>query len=201
MEHAYPHLAPVDASLVVSNVLPGGAAFGVRMDTGESCYIPMSIAMATRVAIGAEVIAKLVPNRFIDKADRTPWLVVYLTHSAAPTLPAVPVQYTMPFEEFDIGRAPASVPEPEPVAAQVRRLMKGGGVWTTASLFAELVPDKRRADSITTYNAVSAAVRGMFDKGECAKFQLWRGPKQSKPSREWFTCYPGRADVDEWEEK
>lgn len=197
MEHT-PPTTSVEAHLIVSNVLPNGAAFGVRVDTGESCYIPVNVAVLMQVVLGMEVTAKLVPNRFLDKADRTPWLAVFLSRPQALTPRPAPVQYAMPFEQFDIDPSPP--PTQEPIAARVRRLMKKGGVWTTASLFAALVPNKSRGDSITEYNAVSAAVRGMYDKGECAKFQLWRSVKQSKPGREWFTCYPEKADVDEWEE-
>lgn len=196
MEQAYPHLVPVEASLVIANVLPSGSAFGVRMDNGENCYIPVNVANATQITVGMEITAKLVPNRFPDKADRTPWLTVFLSRNPSPVKASVPVQYAMPFEQFDI--VPAAPAEPS-MADKVRRTMRKGGVWTVSSLYSELVPGKVRVEGLTEYNSISAAVRAMYAKGECAKFQLWRSSDQSKPSREWFTCYPDRADVDEWE--
>jgi len=198
MEHAYPHLVPVEASLVIANVLPSGSAFGVRMDNGENCYIPVNVATATQITVGMEITAKLVPNRFPDKAERTPWLTVFLSRNPSPIKTSVPVQYAMPFEQFDI--EPSAPAEPS-MADKVRGTMRKGGVWTVSSLYSELVPGKVRTDGLTEYNAISAAIRAMYARGECAKFQLWRNSDQSKPSREWFTCHPDKADVDEWEEQ
>jgi hypothetical protein len=103
----------------------------------------------------------------------------------------------MPFNQFDM---PAAAPAVPSVAARVRQVMEKGGVWTLASMFEELFPGKTRGDGLNDYHAVSTALRSMFADGGCAKFQLWRSPTQSKPGREWFTCYPQKADVDEWEE-
>jgi hypothetical protein len=197
MDTNYPHLIPTETVVVIANVLPSGAAFGVRLDDGDNCYIPVNVASATSAAIGDEFRARLVPNRYPDKSERTPWLAVHITR-IAPTTPQPAqrsVQFGMPFDQFDI--RPSGVPLPT-IADRVRTLMTGGGVWTMATLFEELMPGKSRGDSIADYNAISAAVRGMYAKGECAKFQLWRSSDQSKPSREWFTCHPERADVDEW---
>ena len=198
MEHAYPHLVPVETALVIANVLPSGSAFGVRMDNGENCYIPVNVATTTQVSVGMEVTAKLVPNRFPDKAERTPWLTVFLSRNPTPVKTSVPVQYAMPFDQFDIE---PSVPAEPTMADRVRRTMRNGAVWTVSSLYSELVPGKVRTEGLTEYSSISAAVRAMYAKGECAKFQLWRSSDQSKPSREWFTCHPDRADVDEWEEQ
>lgn len=195
----HPALPPVDATVVIANVLPSGAAFGIRLDDGSSCYVPVSVASASNATIGAEFTAKLVPNRYPDKVDRTPWLAIHMTRSTTLTAPAAaaPVQYAMPFDQFDPQVAPTPAPS---VADRVRHLMKKGGVWTVATLFEELFPSKTRGDGLQDYNAISAAVRAMYAKGECSKFQLWRAADQTKPSREWFTCYPEKADVDEWEE-
>ena len=197
MDTSYPHLVPSDTTIVIANVLPSGAAFAIRLDDGENCYVPAAVSSAVKAKIGAEFYAKLVPNRYPDKVDRTPWLVINLTRVATPVESTRPVQYAMPFSQFDLSLT--GTPQPT-VADRVRVVMKKGGVWTLASLFEELFPGKTRGDGLTDYSAVSAAVRGMYAKGECAKFQLWRSADQSKPSREWFTCYPERADVDEWED-
>lgn len=198
MEQAYPHLVPTVATVVIANVLPSGAAFGVRMDNGDNCYVPVDVSRSVRATVGAELTAKLVPNRFADKAERTPWLAVYMSPASAKlAVPSVPVQYAMPFDQFDI--EPPAKPTPT-TADLVHMTMKRGGVWTVASLFEHLFPNKLRAEGLTEYNVISATIRSMYAKGHCAKFQLWRSSDQSKPSREWFTCYPEKADVDEWEE-
>lgn len=188
---------PSETTLVVANVLPSGAAFAVRLDNGDNCYIPAGVSRVVTAQIGHEFTAKIVPNRYPDKVEKTPWLVVHLSRPARAVAQPQLVQYAMPFEQFDIEPPPPPVPT---TADRVRTLMHKGGVWTVASLFEELFPGKTRVDGITEYNAISAAIRGMYAKGECAKFQLWRSSDQSKPSREWFTCHPEKADVDEWEE-
>lgn len=198
MEQAYPHLIPTETIVVIANVLPSGAAFAIRLDNGDNCYVPANVGKAVSVQVGMELSAKLVPNRYPDKVDRTPWLAVHMSKATATVGTSAPVQYAMPFEQFDI--QPSPPPQPS-VADRVRGLMKAGGVWTLASLFEELFPGKTRTTGLADYNAISAAVRGMYARGDCAKFQLWRSSDQSKPSREWFTCYPEKADVDEWEEQ
>ena len=196
-----PQLVPTEATVIVANLLPSGAAFAVRMDNGDNCYVPVTVSLASGMALGAEIKVWLVPNRFPDKADRTPWLAVRAekyraSETSAPL--ARPVQYAMPFEQFE--------PEVEPQVAmpttadRVRHLMKKGGVWTVGTLFEELFPGKTRGDGLTDYNAISGTLRSMFAKGECSKFAMWRSAEQVKPSREWFTCHPEKADVDEWEE-
>jgi len=193
----FPMMVPTETAVVVANVLPSGAAFVVRLDNGDNCYVPVSVATASVIMVGDELAAKLVPNRFPDKAERTPWLTVYLSRPAPTVENPKPVQYAMPFNQFDM---PAATPAVPPVAVRVRKTMEKGGVWTVSSLFEELFPGKTRGEGMNDYNAVSTALRSMFADGGCAKFQLWRSPNQSKPGREWFTCYPQKADVDEWEE-
>lgn len=189
----------ISARIVVANVLPSAASFGVRLDNGDNCYIPSSVSKATDAHMGMEYEAKLVRNRYPDKVDQTPWLVVHMSKAAPKAGVTVPVQYAMPFEQSDTEpETPPPPPQPS-VADRVRATMADGGVWTLASLFEELFPDATRSGNMAEYNAISTAIRAMYAKGECAKFQLWRSSDQSKPSREWFTCHPDRADVDEWD--
>lgn len=200
MDVNYPHLIPTDATVVIANILPSGAAFAVRLDNGDNCYVPVNVAASVSVSLGDELNARLVPNRFPDKAERTPWLTVHLSKAAPAPAPAPhrPVQFAMPFSQFDV----ITTAEPKvTIADRVREVLRKGGVWTQGELFEELFPGRTRGDGLADYNAISAAVRGMYAKGECAKFQMWRSSDQSKPSREWFTCYPERADVAEWEEE
>lgn len=198
METHFPPLAPITAAILVTNMLPSGAAFGTRLDDGTDCYIPVNVSAAVKPEIGDEFSAKLVTNRYADKVERTPWLAVYLARSPSTTPLLRPIQYVMPFDQFDI--RPAPVPLSPSTADRVRVTMQGGGVWTVGQLFAELFPGKTRGDGLSDYNAVSTTLRVMFGKGECSKFAMWKSSDQSRPSREWFTCYPERADVDEWED-
>lgn len=192
-------LIPTTATIVVANILPSGPAFAVRLDDGANCYIPVNVVRSIKLTVGSELEAKLVANRYPDKADRTPWLAVHVAPVKVPVplATARPVQYAMPFDQFD---------EAVPTSAlqvstydKVRAVMKEGGVWTLAAMFEEVFPGRTRGDGLADYNAVSAAMRKMFADNEASKFSFWRTSEQVKPGRDWFTCYPDRADVDEWE--
>jgi hypothetical protein len=165
--------------IVVTHILPSKTAFGATATApAEAVFIPSKISELLGLTIGQEVKAMLVPNTM--QPERTPWLAV----------------------RIEVAEPPAPVvPEPTgSIAEQVQRVMRDGGVWTLADMFTELFPGQTRTTSLTEYNAVSAALRSMFARGDCAKFQLWRSPDQTKAGREWFTCYPEKADVDEWVE-
>jgi hypothetical protein len=157
--------------IIVTHILPTQTAFGATTTApAEAVFIPSKISRLLGLVVGQEVEALLVPNTM--QPERTPWLAARI-----------------------------EVPElTGSIAEQVQSVMRDGGVWTLADMFEELFPGEARATSLTEYNAVSAALRGMFTRGDCAKFQLWRLPNQTKASREWFTCYPEKADVDEWVE-
>jgi hypothetical protein len=166
--------------ITVTNMLPSGTAFGATFTSPpEAVFIPSKVASATGLTVGERVKALLVPNTF--RPDTTPWMAarIELTGPSPDTAP--PLSHL-------------------PVAERVRLEMREGGVWTLANLYAHLFPGDTRSEGLRDYNAISSALRAMFANGECAKFQLWRSSDQSKPSREWFTCYPERADVDEWVE-
>jgi len=191
-----PRLVPIMATVVIANVLSAGAAFAVRLDNGENCYVPTNVSTVNKAVIGSEFSAQLVPNRYADKVDRTPWLVVFMSKPAAPVAAPRPVQYAIPFSQLE--PAPAPVPAAPNTYDRVLATMMEGGVWTTASMFEQLFPNKTRTAGVQDYSSVSAALRSIYHKGECSKFTLWRTSDQTKPSREWFTCHPDRADVDEW---
>lgn len=161
--------------IVITNQLQTMSSFAVRMDGVDGAvFIPARIAEEHGLSVGDSIEAMLVPNS--TQADRTPWLAV----------------------RVDAAEPPIEETPGISVADKVRGTMRDGGVWTQASMFNHLFPNGERTEMQEEYNAVSAAFRAMFNKGECAKFQLWRTAKQSKPGREWFTCYPDSADVDEW---
>lgn len=163
--------------ITITNQLPSMSSFGVRLDGTEGAvFIPSKIVNQFKLEVGDTVEALLVPNA--TQSDRTPWLAVRVEPAKAPA----------PIQQLDY-----------PIIERVRDVMREGGVWTQATMFEELFPDCDRTERLDEYNAITAAFRSLFNKGACSKFQLWRTASQSKPSREWFTCYPDNADVDEWD--
>jgi hypothetical protein len=163
--------------IIVTHILPSATAFGATASKPtEGVFIPSNVSKACHLVVGQEVNAKLVPNTM--QPERTPWL-------------AVSIEVTPPAADL-----PPLVGEL--VSVKVQRVMKAGGVWSVLTMFEELFPNHDKNEHIKDYNAISSALRAMFARGDCAKFQLWRSPDQSRPGREWFTCYPERADVDEW---
>ncbi len=177
---------PTEARIIVANVLSSGAAFAARMDNGENCYVPVAVSQSVGAKIGDELTAKIVPNRYTDKVERTPWLVVHLV---------VPAQAALP-----MAAVPQPVRQTMPIYDRVHAVLQGGGVWTVATMFEELFPGESRMGGADDYSAVNNALRKLFNEGKCSKFNLWRSVTQLKASKEWFTCFPERADVDEWEE-
>ena len=168
-------MIPNKATITVTNQLESMSSFAVRMDGVDGAvFIPAKIATALKLGIGDTVEALLVPNT--TQADRTPWLAIRVEPVKAQT-------------------------SDYPIIERVKDVMKEGGVWNQSRMFEELFPNGDRATNLDEYNAISAAFRSIFNSGGCSKFQLWRAAGQSKSSREWFTCFPDRADVDEWAEQ
>ena len=199
METAYPHLTTVLATVTITSMLPSGAAFATRHDDRSDCYVPVNVARAVGGGVGDDFVAKLVPNRFARHPGRAPWLITHLSSTSAPKAMAVPVQYAIPFED-DCPDADAD-PEPMPTLPdRVRQTMQDGGVWTTRTMYEALFPGAAGRSGAADYAAVQAALQNMFAAGECAKFAMWRTCGQGHPTRVWYTCYPERADVDEWED-
>jgi hypothetical protein len=158
--------------ITVTHVLDTGTSFGVTMASPPiAVFIPGKVAAEYKLEAGQIVEALLVPNA--HQPEKTPLLATRIV-----------VERKESVEDS--------------VAMMVRRVMKRGGVWTVATMRHELYPDVRDEEATRLYNAISSALRAMFARGDCAKFQLWRSPDQSKAGREWFSCYPEKADVDEW---
>jgi hypothetical protein len=181
----------MESDVLIYSVSYAGNAYGrdARSKNEGSIFFNQTSVGRFDLKPGDVVRARYVPN-YPDRAELVPWRAIFVFDAAA----AVPAPLAPPL--------PLAPPAPvASVASRVRQTMMGGGVWTVSSLLEALFPGKARAEASAEYNAISAAVRGMFAKGECAKFQLWRTPDQSKPGREWFTCFPEKADVDEWEDK
>ena len=171
------------ADILITNVLDSGTAFGVTMGDGpQAVFVPGKVATAVKAQTGDRFVAMLVPNTI--QPEKTPWM-------AARIEPALPLgQVPQPTQSVELAS----------ILGRVERTMMGGGVWTPTAMFELLYPGATKGDSPVVYTAVVNAMHGMFGAGKCAKFQLWSRPGQGTATREWFTCYPQRADVDEWEE-
>ena len=181
--------------LTITNEIHTGSAFAVRHSTGESCFVPAAIMHRTGLQIGDTAEGLLIDNPNRDVAQRTPYLVRFIKMESLPRpapvyAPAPPVP------------APKPVFSAEEVETFVRKHMNAGGVWSVGRLFEEYMndPDASRDDNPQAYNAISSTLRKMFEHDECAKWSMWTKASQSKPGKEWFSCYPERADVDEWAE-
>lgn len=180
-------------SITITNTIQSGAAFAIKHGTGESCYIPATVMYTTGAKPGDVVEAVLVTNPNDEVRERTPYMVRFIK-SQQLELPLTQPEPITP------------VPKPfnrDEVEAHVRTAMKSGGVWTVLTMFQDYMGDDEvgREDNLQAYNAVSATLRKMFDNDECAKWSMWSKGSQSKPGREWFSCYPQNVEVAEWEDE
>jgi hypothetical protein len=185
-------------TVTVTNIITSGSAFAVKHKTGESCFVPASIMYTANLKAGDTVEALLIRNPNEMVVHRTPYMVRFVK-SPAPTIADVAPPIVAPVAPV----APKPAFDPAEVEAFVRQRMKGGGVWTVATMFEEYMgnPQATRMDNLPAYNAVSYSLRKMFDNDECAKWSMWTKASQAKVGREWFSCYPNRVDVDEWAEE
>jgi hypothetical protein len=95
-----------------------------------------------------------------------------------------------PYFAIRVAREPIPMtPRPADVHGALLRKLRQGGVWTAKIMAAHL-----NCDEATT----AAAMQAIFASGGCSKFTL-HVSNTGGPRNEWFTCYPERADVDEWE--
>lgn len=178
-------------TLTITNVIPSGAAFGMTYETGDSCFIPTGIMHSCGASAGDTVDAILIDNPNESARGRTPYMARYIKPNSMVLAPIVAPAPEKPV--FNVSD----------VIAHVRNRMQQGGVWTVSSMFKDYMndPDATRDDNLQVYNAISAYLRKMFDGDECAKWSMWTKASQSKPGREWFSCFPSRVDVDEWAEE
>jgi len=176
--------------IVINNALSTGTCFGVTFgNPPQAVFVPGKVAAAVKACVGDRFSALLVPNSVAP--DRTPWMAAHLEPTLSLDLPlpvpAKPAPSPQPMEGQVVPQA--SIP------ARVRATLLDGGVWSVGTMFAQLFPNATRADDLPKYNAVSNALRTMFDNDECSKFQMWRMSGQTKPGREWYTCRPDLVDL------
>lgn len=174
--------------IVVTSVLDTSTAFAATLSNPiEAVFVPGSVSSSVDLQVGEEVYARLVPNTY--KPDRTPWMAVRIERNPG-------IETIQPAPGWDHVRKLS-------IADRVRKVLKDGGVWTADMLYSHLFPSlpSLPADTGTQGQVeVAATLRSMFNRGECSKFQLWSRSGDAEPEYEWFTCYPEKADVDEWED-
>lgn len=72
-------------------------------------------------------------------------------------------------------------------AATIEQTVRAGGVWQACQF---------RGASVA---AASAVLEALYRRGGLSKFVRFDHPDQSG-AEVWYTAFPGRADVDEWED-
>jgi len=75
------------ARIYCTDQLDGGTSFGVREDTGESVFIPASIANRVSMGIGTSHMASLIVNARCP--EKTPWFAVFAAVSTDDQAPEV----------------------------------------------------------------------------------------------------------------
>ncbi len=156
--------------IVVTHILPSMSAFGAtRGVLPEAVFIPSSTVRATKLEVGQIAEALLVPNTM--QPERTPWF-------------AARVKTLSEDDLINMANSGSNL------ESRVAALLNAGGVWT--------IPMIRENIKGVCSESVDAALDDLFCAGRCSKFQRWDHVNHDAPSEEWFTCYPDKADVDEW---
>lgn len=68
----------MQAHIIITGTLDTGTSFGVTLDTGESVFIPASLARRFDLSVSDEYEAMLAPNA-ADRREVTPWRAIKLT--------------------------------------------------------------------------------------------------------------------------
>ena len=180
-----------NVDLMCTGTIESGCAFAVCIEDGTQVFIPSAVSLAAGVCAGDTLTASIIPN--IGHEDKTPWFAYHVKRTEVTSASSIGAE---PAPE-----EPEEEDEPDP-RLFTYELLTGGGVWTAAKVFDEYMghDNADRHEDITAYTTIGNELRRMFTAGECSKWVLWRDAKQSRASKEWFSCYPERADVDEYGE-
>ena len=139
-------------TIFCKSIIPSGSAFGIRMDTGDSVFIPASLTELIHLRGGEIVEAVLAPNK--HKGSTTDWMAVRVSR----------------IEEQE-------PPKPKPVMSIDDRAYStikiSDGYLTTAEM-AELL----NTDSTIAHNALLR----LFNQGKIAKADVYGSGGQSRPS-------------------
>lgn len=82
------------------------------------------------------------------------------------------------------------------MAGVLELLRSHGGVWTPVEVAGE-IGDAAEAEAIAP--EALALLEGLYHRGEIGKFLEVRSG-MARPGRVWYSAFPERADVSEWEE-
>ena len=183
----------ITATITITNALPSGAAFGIaHSPVGANCYIPANIVnVFGNLKCGDLLDAKIIRNPIEANIERTPYMAVHIKPLITPVTPT------------ESAVEPAQEPTLS-LEAQARQFTRdtllAGGVWTLNEVFQEFVgPNAVVADNMGVYTAIDTTLRTMFDNGETSKWAMWNKCGQERASRVWYSCYPDRVDVAEFE--
>ena len=139
-------------TIFCKSIIPSGSAFGIRMDTGDSVFIPASLTELIHLRGGEIVEAILAPNK--HKGSTTDWMAVRVSR----------------IEEQE-------PPKPKPAMTIDDRAYStikiSDGYLTTAEM-AELL----NTDSTIAHNALLR----LFNQGKIAKADVYGSGGQSRPS-------------------
>jgi hypothetical protein len=137
-------------------VISSGAAFALRVDTGEQIFVPSSVVRASGIDDGDTAFAILAPNKH-EGDSTTPWFCIRII--PANNRPAEPAEPRPPVKTLD-DRALSCVVNAERYLA-------------TAEVAADLGTD--------TTIAHNALLR-LFNQGKIAKADVYGAGGQSRPS-------------------
>ena len=183
----------IPATITITNALPSGAAFGIaHSPVGANCYIPANIVnVFGNLKCGDLLDAKIIRNPIEANIERTPYMAVHIKPLITPVTPT----------ESDGEPAQEPTLSLEEQARQfTRETLLAGGVWTLNEVFQEFVgPNAVVAYNMAVYTAIDTTLRTMFDNGETSKWAMWNKCGQERASRVWYSCYPERVDVAEFE--
>lgn len=135
--------------------IEGGTSFGIREDTGESVFIPASIAKRIGLGVGDSGIASLIPNA--AHSEKTPWYAVFMTK-----------------DEDQVEPEPET--EDELLVRVERLLLRTRGYFTTEEVAAECDVDtvdaQKKLDHLFTGGHITRAVVQRVPGGD-VELTLW----------------------------
>jgi len=139
-------------TIFCKSIIPSGSAFGIRIDTGDSVFIPSAVTESTCLREGEIVEAVLVPNK--GRTSTTEWFAVQVSRTEEQEPPKPKSAMTIDDRAYST-------------------IKISDGYLTTAEM-AELL----NTDSTIAHNALLR----LFNQGKIAKADVYGSGGQSRPS-------------------
>jgi len=139
-------------TIFCKSIIPSGSAFGIRMDTGDSVFIPSAVTESSCLREGEIVEAVLVPNK--DRTSTTEWFAVRVSRTAEQEPPKPKLAMTIDDRAYNT-------------------IKISDGYLTTAEM-AELLG----TDTTIAHNALLR----LYNQGKIAKADVYGSGGQSRPS-------------------